>query len=458
MNYLEHLNMDGEVVTLLPCITGKGVPTSLTEAAVGMFYMDTTTGDVYKCTAASDGAYTWALVGGGNIELAESLSGNEEDKAPSVKAVKAEFDATNAEVDALKDEVFDIGMKVGAANYKIAEQSELLKGWHPMEVIVNPVNNLVFLDRIACARRYSADVAEDYINNNKIKNAHFTPLDEETYEGDYYPTAHSVSVNQNGSNLTINTVGEDDIQLGITMHFDKITVGKGKPVLLACRVLSGSFSSGDGKLRIHIGAGDNSTVLEYPQGDNKNRSSHYVTKLQNSVSSIFINTTDSEGNNITFNNLVLNVYVASEGLTMYSDFPNSVRIERDGEILKTTYGGAALTALKEFAESIGANLDKEISDEEYNVTAYNYIDMKERELVINVEKDETSGKFVACEERRVSVDDILTANDFDGFIPVERLDQIILDKRSYSIYYEKWMDVCYVTGSSYIFVRKVGVK
>ena len=389
--------------------------------------------------------------GGGSIELAQTLEGNEENKAPSVKAVNAEFDA-------LKDEVFDIGMKVGAKNYEIVEQGAGIKGLHPLKVPGAVVNDLVFLDTITCAREYENITGSEIVNNNKIQNAHFTPFDEETGEGDYYQTAHEVSVNQNGSNLTINTVGEDDLQLGIEMRFDDITIGKGKPVYLACKVVSGTFSSGDGKLRMSIGSSDNEAVVEYSQDETDYVISEYVTTGNNSVNRVYIDTYDSEGNNITFNDLVLNVYVGSKGLSVHSYFPGAARIERDGEIQKKTYGGAALKALKEFAESIGANLDKEIIDDEYNVTAHNYIDMKERELVINVEKDETSGKFVACEERRVSVDDILTANDFDGFIPAKARDLIILDERYFLITgdIKQLKDACFVSGSSYIYVRKVG--
>lgn len=88
MNYAEYLNLSGETVKEIPCILGKGAPTSSTAAAVGMLYMDTVTGDVYKCTAVSGDMFTWvAFRGGGNVELAQSLEGNDEDKAPSVKAV-----------------------------------------------------------------------------------------------------------------------------------------------------------------------------------------------------------------------------------------------------------------------------------------------------------------------------------------------------------------------------------
>lgn len=66
MNFVDSLNLFGIEAKELPCIKGKGAPSTATVGAVGLFYMDTDTGDVYKCTAAADGAYTWTeLVGTG---------------------------------------------------------------------------------------------------------------------------------------------------------------------------------------------------------------------------------------------------------------------------------------------------------------------------------------------------------------------------------------------------------
>ena len=50
---------NGNVETV-PCITASGAPTTATAGAVGCLYMDTATGDLYKCTAVSSGVYTWA--------------------------------------------------------------------------------------------------------------------------------------------------------------------------------------------------------------------------------------------------------------------------------------------------------------------------------------------------------------------------------------------------------------
>ena len=87
MNYVEFFDLLGEEAKQIPSITGAGAPTTLTEGAVGCLYMDTTTGEIYKCTSVTDGAYIWELIGSGSVELAQTLEGNEEGKAPSVQAV-----------------------------------------------------------------------------------------------------------------------------------------------------------------------------------------------------------------------------------------------------------------------------------------------------------------------------------------------------------------------------------
>lgn len=63
MNYVDSLNLFDVEAKEIPCIKGNGAPSTATVGAVGLLYMDTDTGDVYKCTAAADGAYTWVIVG-----------------------------------------------------------------------------------------------------------------------------------------------------------------------------------------------------------------------------------------------------------------------------------------------------------------------------------------------------------------------------------------------------------
>lgn len=59
MNYVDHFNLFGIDAKQIPCDTGEGAPTTATVGAVGCFYMDTLTGDVYKCVSAADGVYGW---------------------------------------------------------------------------------------------------------------------------------------------------------------------------------------------------------------------------------------------------------------------------------------------------------------------------------------------------------------------------------------------------------------
>lgn len=63
MNYVNHLNMFGVEAKEIPCIKGEGEPTEETKGAVGCFYMDVESGDVYKCTSVEDGSHTWEETG-----------------------------------------------------------------------------------------------------------------------------------------------------------------------------------------------------------------------------------------------------------------------------------------------------------------------------------------------------------------------------------------------------------
>lgn len=68
MNFIKSFNLLGVEAQQIPCITGEGVPTTATEGAIGCFYMDTTSGEVYKCTNVANGIYTWVLFEGANKE------------------------------------------------------------------------------------------------------------------------------------------------------------------------------------------------------------------------------------------------------------------------------------------------------------------------------------------------------------------------------------------------------
>lgn len=55
------ININGTEYPLAVTITGNGAPTISTAAAVGMLYMDVSTGTLYKCTAVSGSEYTWRV-------------------------------------------------------------------------------------------------------------------------------------------------------------------------------------------------------------------------------------------------------------------------------------------------------------------------------------------------------------------------------------------------------------
>lgn len=86
MNYVKYFNLFGVDTKEIPCITGKGAPTAETVGAVGLFYMDTDTGEVYKCIGVSelDGVYAWVPLGD-NIKIAQT-TGNSDSAVMSQNA------------------------------------------------------------------------------------------------------------------------------------------------------------------------------------------------------------------------------------------------------------------------------------------------------------------------------------------------------------------------------------
>lgn len=65
----KRLIINGQEMRLAVNQTGKGAPTASTPGSVGVLYMDTDTGDVYKCTGGEDGAWLWEGLGSGGSAL-----------------------------------------------------------------------------------------------------------------------------------------------------------------------------------------------------------------------------------------------------------------------------------------------------------------------------------------------------------------------------------------------------
>lgn len=66
MNYVDSFNLLGIEVKQIPCIVEEGTPTAYTAGATGMFYMDSSSGELWKCTGidSNNNYYLWAkLIG-----------------------------------------------------------------------------------------------------------------------------------------------------------------------------------------------------------------------------------------------------------------------------------------------------------------------------------------------------------------------------------------------------------
>lgn len=61
MKYVDSYNILGINTRQIPCITGNGAPTSVTEGKVGCLYMDEDSGEIYKCISEIDG-FVWESI------------------------------------------------------------------------------------------------------------------------------------------------------------------------------------------------------------------------------------------------------------------------------------------------------------------------------------------------------------------------------------------------------------
>ena len=88
--FVNDMNLFGSHIKQIPCIVGEGSPTSDTYGAVGMLYMDSSSGngEMYKCVKVEDDKYTWMKLvsedNGENVELDTTLT--QSGKAADAKA------------------------------------------------------------------------------------------------------------------------------------------------------------------------------------------------------------------------------------------------------------------------------------------------------------------------------------------------------------------------------------
>lgn len=145
MNYVESFNLLGVEAKQIPNITGEGAPTTTTEGAVGCLYMNTRTGDVYKCTAVTDGVYTWVrtLDEKDKNELAEDIAekfdkknvvqtpGGSETNVMSQKAVTVEVDKLSEEIDEVKEPLDCVTYKKYSSNF--LDNSNIKVGYYAQD-------------------------------------------------------------------------------------------------------------------------------------------------------------------------------------------------------------------------------------------------------------------------------------------------------------------------------------
>ena len=84
MEYIKAISLLGVTARQLPMLTGEGTPTGETIGAVGELYIDTLTGDIYKCVSVAENVYKWESVLGdidaamdAIIKLQNSLQGGD---------------------------------------------------------------------------------------------------------------------------------------------------------------------------------------------------------------------------------------------------------------------------------------------------------------------------------------------------------------------------------------------
>lgn len=85
MNYVESFNLFGIEAKEIPCIKGSGAPTTATAGAVGLLYMNTDNGDMYKCIAVTGSVYTWVALVEVPANLVKTVNGTAPDENGNVQ-------------------------------------------------------------------------------------------------------------------------------------------------------------------------------------------------------------------------------------------------------------------------------------------------------------------------------------------------------------------------------------
>lgn len=126
MNYVKNFNLLGVEARQRPSLVGNGSPTLSTVGVVGEFYLDESTGDLYKCIAVENDSYTWDLIGGGDSSLNEKVSELEN----RISANEEHTNLVEEETVAITNYIIGINEKVNKMESDIGDINSALDELH----------------------------------------------------------------------------------------------------------------------------------------------------------------------------------------------------------------------------------------------------------------------------------------------------------------------------------------
>jgi hypothetical protein len=86
MNYIENFEILGIKAKQIPCVTGSGAPSTV-DGAVGMLYIDTDSGLVYKCTSVNTYGFVWKDITAEYNQALKALSEQVNDLSEELGAI-----------------------------------------------------------------------------------------------------------------------------------------------------------------------------------------------------------------------------------------------------------------------------------------------------------------------------------------------------------------------------------
>lgn len=197
----KRLILNGQEFILAVGKSGAGAPTSTTEGSPGLSYLDEETGKMYKCTAATDGVYTWEPSesggGGGAFFAAYGLTTNEEIWAAykTGLAVFAHDPATQYVLPAFS-------VTEGQAHFSGFDGDKLI-AWKCSDDAWTTSN--VYPANVVEVASFALVKSGDTVTITSALEGGGSIVDKFTFDANGYP----ISINANGKNIPITVEGFD---------------------------------------------------------------------------------------------------------------------------------------------------------------------------------------------------------------------------------------------------------